>query len=99
MTISKGCKLLLSNTGKTLASTRNGLYSMQSLHLSDGGIVASLPEVASNRLQLDIGDLHVHGGGLLHSIWLEITARNLTIDDLGVLKADPYDARYFRVNF
>ena len=99
MTISKGCQLLLSNTGQTATATRSGLYSMKSLHVADGGIVTSLPEVGAQIMQYDIGDLHIFGGGLMHSIWMGISAVNLTVDDLGILRGNPYDARfvYFEV--
>lgn len=94
VTVSKGCQLLLSNTGKTVSSTRTGLYSMNSLHVADGGIVTSLPEVDAQLMQFEVGDLHVYGGGSLHSIWMDITATNLTVDDLGNIRGDAVDDKY-----
>ena len=95
MTISKGCQLLLSTTGQTVTSTRTGLYAMKSLNIADGGIVKSLPEVAAKLLEFDIGSIHIYGGGIMNSIWMHVTAGNITIDDLGHLRGDPVDDRYF----
>ena len=81
--------MLLSTTGSTSESTRTGLYSIKSLNVQDGGIVASLPEVAAQQMEFDIEDLHIYGGGLMHSIWMHVTASNITVDDLGHLRGDP----------
>lgn len=86
--------MLLSTSGKTMASTRTGLYSMKSLHVADGGIVRSLPEVAAQLLEFDIGDLHIYGGGIMNSIWMGISASNLTVDHLGHLYGDSFDDKY-----
>ena len=86
--------MLLSTTGKTVASTRIGLYSMKSLHVADGGIVKSLPEVGAQLLEFDIGDLHIYGGGVMNTIWMGISAGNLTVDHLGYLRGDPVDDKY-----
>ena len=67
---------------------------MKSLHVADGGIVKSLPEVGAQLIEFDIGDLHIYGGGIVHSIWMDVSAGNLTVDDLGHLRGDPVDEKY-----
>ena len=94
MTISKRCRLLLGTTGKTDLSTRSGLYMIKSLHVADGGEVTALPEFGAQKLEFEIGNLHIFGGGTLHSIQMDIVVSNMTVDDLGILRGDSYDARY-----
>ena len=70
------------------------MFTMKSLHIADGGIVTSLPEVGSLTMQFDVGDLHIFGGGSLHSVSVAVSAGNLTVDDLGVLRGDLIDDKY-----
>lgn len=35
-----------------------------------------------------MGNLNIHGGGIIHAVQLNISVGNLTIDDLGVMAGD-----------
>ena len=93
MTISKDCHLYLGITGSTELANKEGLYKFAFLTVADGGEVTSASDVNDKSLGFDIGDMSIKGGGLMHHKRMNIVAGNLTVDDLGVLRADLHDPR------
>ena len=56
-------------------------------------------EVGRNELTLDIGDVRIQGGGLLHMMRMRVFAGNFTVDDLGHVRGDTVDARLANTSF
>ena len=57
------------------------------------GDVTTTSEVGNNGLTLDIGDVTIQGGGILHMVRMRIFAGNFTVDDLGHVRGDTTSAR------
>ena len=93
MTVAKGCRLYLGLTGSTQLASNEGKYKWGTLTVADGGEVTSTNEVAGNSITLEIGDIVIQGGGALHMKRIFIQAGNFTVDDLGELRGDMYEAR------
>ena len=93
MTVSQGCHLYLGLTASTELANKEGVIQFHSLTVADGGEVTSTTEVNDNTLIITVGEVKVKGGGDLHMKRIYIEAENLTIDDLGKLRADYHDAR------
>ena len=94
MTVAKGCRLFLALTGSTELANSEGTYRFHSLTVADGGEVTSTPDVSSNSLTLDIDDVLIQGGGILHMVRMRILAGNFTVDDLGHVRGDTFDNRF-----
>lgn len=94
ITVGKDCHLYLGITGSTELANEEGLYKFSSLTVANGGEVTSAADAKDNSLAFDIGDLSITGGGLLHCKRMNIVAGNVTIDDLGILRADLHGPRY-----
>ena len=56
--------------------------------------MTSTPDVTSNSLTLDIDDVFIQGGGILHMVRMQILAGNFTVDDLGHVRGDTFDNRF-----
>ena len=93
MTIAKNCDLYLGLTGSTELASTEGTYKFNSLTVADGGEVTSTSDVGRNSLTLNIGDVKIQGGGVLHMVRMRIFAGNFTVDDLGHVRGDTVDAR------
>lgn len=93
MTAAKNCRLHLGLTGTTELANNEGTYRFNSLTVADGGEVTSTSEVRENSLTLNIDDVTVQGGGILHMVRMRIFAGNFTVDDLGHVRGDTFDAR------
>ena len=93
-TVAKGCRLFLALTGSTELANSEGTYRFHSLTVADGGEVTSTPDVNSNSLTLDIDDVRIQGGGILHMVRMRILAGNFTVDDLGHVRGDTFDNRF-----
>ena len=93
MTVAKNCHLYLGLTGSTELANSEGTYRFHSLTVADGGEVTSTSEVGSNSLTLNIDDVTVQGGGVLHMVRMRIFAGNFTVDDLGHVRGDTFDPR------
>ena len=94
MTVAKSCRLFLALTGSTELANSEGTYRFHALTVADGGEVTSTPEVNSNSLTLDIDDVAIQGGGILHMVRMRILAGNFTVDDLGHVRGDTFDNRF-----
>lgn len=94
MTVAKSCRLFLALTGSTELANSEGTYRFHSLTVADGGEVTSTPDVSSNSLTLDIDDVLIQGGGILHMVRMRIVAGNFTVDDLGHVRGDTFDNRF-----
>ena len=99
MTVAKNCHLYLGLTGTTELANSEGKYTFSSLIVADGGEMTTTSEVGRNELTLDIGDVKIQGGGLLHMMRMRVFAGNLTVDDLGHVRGDPVDARLANTSF
>ena len=93
MTVAKGCDLYVGLTGTTELANAEGKYAFNSLTVADGGDVTTTSEVGNNGLTLDIGDVTIQGGGILHMVRMRIFAGNFTVDDLGHVRGDTTSAR------
>ena len=93
MTVAKNCHLYLGLTGSTELANSEGTYKFNSLTVADGGEVTSTSEVGRNSLSLNIDDVTIQGGGILHMVRMRIYAQNFTVDDLGYVRGDTLDAR------
>ena len=93
MTVAKSCRLFLALTGSTELANSEGTYKFHSLTVADGGEVTSTPDVNNNSLTLDIDDVAIQGGGILHMVRMRISAGNFTVDDLGHVRGDTFDNR------
>lgn len=94
MTVAKSCRLFLALTGSTELANSEGTYRFHSLTVADGGEVTSTPDVNGNSLTLDIDDVLIQGGGILHMVRMRIVAGNFTVDDLGHVRGDTFDNRF-----
>ena len=94
MTVAKSCRLFLALTGSTELANSEGTYRFHSLTVADGGEVTSTPDVSSNSLTLDIDDVAIQGGGMLHMVRIRILAGNFTVDDQGHVRGDTFDNRF-----
>ena len=94
MTVAKSCRLFLALTGSTELANSEGTYIFHSLTVADGGEVTSTPDVNSNSLTLNIDDVAIQGGGILHMVRMRILAGNFTVDDLGHVRGDTLDNRF-----
>ena len=94
MTVAKSCRLFLALTGSTELANSEGTYGFHSLTVADGGEVTSTPDVSSNSLTLDIDDVAIQGGGMLHMVRIRILAGNFTVDDQGHVRGDTFDNRF-----
>ena len=94
MTVAKSCRLFLALTGSTELASSEGTYKFHSLTVADGGEVTSTPDVSSNSLTLDIDDVAIQGGGILHMVRMRIFAGNFAVDDLGHVRGDMFDNRF-----
>jgi len=94
MTVAKSCRLFIALTGSTELANSEGTYKFHSLTVADGGEVASTPDVNNNSLTLDIDDVAIQGGGILHMVRMRILAGNFTVDDLGHVRGDTFDNRF-----
>jgi len=92
MTVAKNCHLYLGLTGSTELANSEGTYKFNSLTVADGGEVTSTSEVGRNSLSLNIDDVTIQGGGILHMVRMRIYAQNFTVDDLGYVRGDTLDA-------
>ena len=93
MTVAKGCHLYVGLTGTTELANTEGKYTFNSLTVADGGDVTTTSEVGNNGLTLDIGDVTIQGGGILHMVRMRIFAVDFTVDDLGHVRGDTAIAR------
>lgn len=93
MTVSQGCHLYLGLTASTELANKEGVIQFHSLTVADGGEVTSTSEVDNNTLIMTIGEVRIKGGGDMHMKRLYIETANLTIDDLGKLRADYHNTR------
>lgn len=93
MTIARDCRLYLGLTGTTEQAKTEGLFKFHSLTVADGGEVTSYSDVDSKPLTFDVGDLLIKGAGRLHTKRIVINAGNMTVDDLGILRADLHDPK------
>ena len=94
MTIAKSCRLFLALTGSTELANSEGTYRYNSLTVADGGEVTSTSDVGNNSLTLDVDDITIRGGGVLHMVRMRIFVENFTVDDLGHLRGDTFDNRF-----
>lgn len=94
MTVAKSCRLFLALTGSTELANSEGTYKFHSLTVADGGEVTSTTDVNNNSLTLDIDDVAIQGGGILHMVRMRILAGNFTVDDLGHVRGDTFDNRF-----
>ena len=94
MTIAKSCRLFLALTGSTELANSEGTYRYNSLTVADGGEVTSTSDVGNNSLTLDVDDITIRGGGVLHMVCMRIFVGNFTVDDLGHLRGDTFDNRF-----
>ena len=94
MTIAKSCRLFLALTGSTELANSEGTYRYNSLTVADGGEVTSTSDVGNNSLTLDVDDITIRGGGVLHMVRMRIFVGNFTVDDLGHLMGDTFDNRF-----
>ena len=94
MTIAKSCRLFLALTGSTELANSEGTYRYNSLTVADGGEVTSTSDVGNNSLTLDVDDITIRGGGVLHMVRMRIFVGNFTVDDLGHLRGDTFDNRF-----
>lgn len=94
MTIAKSCRLFLALTGSTELANSEGTYRYNSLTVADGGEVISTSDVGNNSLTLDVDDITIRGGGVLHMVRMRIFVGNFTVDDLGHLRGDTFDNRF-----
>lgn len=94
MTVAKSCRLFLALSGSTELANTEGTYKFHSLTVADGGKVTSTPDVNSNSLTLDVDDVAIQGGGILHMVRMLIFAGNFTVDDLGHVRGDTFDNRF-----
>ena len=56
--------------------------------------MTSTSDVKNNSLTLDIDDVTVQGGGILHMVRMRIFAGNFTVDDQGHVRGDTFDSRF-----
>ncbi|XP_038052472.1 uncharacterized protein LOC119725183 [Patiria miniata] len=106
LTIGKGCRLLLSQTGtsRLLNDTLDtsvdlvqgnlaGHYRFDSLTVAANGEVTSVDDGNNvlDNFTLSVQRLKVEGGGHLHTKRMEINADVLIVDDMGRLVADLHD--------
>ncbi|KAJ7340196.1 hypothetical protein OS493_002927 [Desmophyllum pertusum] len=75
--------------GSTELANSEGNYRFHSLTVADGGEVTSTSDVKNNSLTLDIDDVTVQGGGILHMVRMRIFAGNFTVDDQGHVRVVP----------
>lgn len=91
MTVSRDCHVYLGITGTTEQAKTESVFKFNSLTVADGGEVTSYADVDSKALTFNVGDLIIRGGGRLHMKRSVIKAGNMTVDDLGVVRADLHD--------
>ena len=106
LTIGKGCRLLLSQTGTSrllndsldtsLDLTQGNLaghYRFDALTVAADGEVTSVNDGDDmlKNFTLSVQRLRVEGGGHLHTTMMEINADTLIVDDLGRVVADVHD--------
>ena len=94
MTVAKSCRLFLALTGSTELANSEGTYKFHSLTVADGGEVLSTSDVRNNSLTLDVDDVTIQGGGVLHMVRMRVFAGNFTVDDLGHVRGDTFDNRF-----
>ena len=94
MTVAKSCHLYVGLTGTTELANSEGKYTFSSLTVADGGEVTTTSDVGRKELILDIGDVDIQGGGVLHMVRMRVFAGNFTVDDLGHVRGDSLDARF-----
>ena len=93
MAVAKNCHLYLGRTGSTELANTEGTYKFYSLTVADGGEVTATSNVGGQSLTLNIGDVKIQGGGVLHMRRMRIFAGNFTVDDLGHVRGDTVEAR------
>lgn len=93
ITISRGCRFLMSQSGTTFQSNKVGVYQFDTLTIADGGEVTSTSDVRNLLLTLVMKLGNIQGGGRLHMTNMLIKAENFSVDDLGVVRGDVYDNR------
>ena len=91
--MSKSCHLYLGLTGSTELANKEGTYKFHSLSVKDAGEVTSTSDVQNNMLTLEIDDVTIHGGGVMRMKRMLVEAGNFTVEDLGEVRGDVYDAR------